>query len=160
MRINEWLARNRDEFKGPRDFPIASNIRDKFLTPLDKEFEKYGVERTELILYAISLAAKSRKSGQSLLRKSRDKHTRSRGEDLTNKMIFNITNQDPEKLEFLAAVMIDLFGPDSIRDYKDMFAKLQELAEEGLEILYEKFTEEYATSPSQFIDKILDGTLI
>ena len=158
MKIKEFILKKRDDSKGARDFYISAQAHDNFLNPMQEDLKKYGVEMTELILYSILLSAKNMKSkgGHSNVSSSYLQKTKS--EDPA-KAVFNITNLDTSKLEFLLCIMVDLYGDQSIFDYKEMIRNLQELAEEGLKILYDKYTQDYLIGPSKFIDDIFNGKL-
>ena len=56
-------------------------------------------------------------------------------------------------------ILINLYGVESILNYKDMMRKLVQLAEDGLELLYYKFSDDYIRSPAKFADDILNGKI-
>lgn len=158
MKIKEFILKKREDSKGARDFYISAEAHKDFLTPIQEELNKYSLEMTEIILYSILLSAKNRKNKLGHSTRSGDYSQKNKPTD-PPKAVFNITNLDASKLEFLLSVMVDLYGDESIFDYREMIKSLEELAEEGLEILYNKYSQDYLISPSKFIDDIFYGKL-
>lgn len=158
MKIKEFILTKREDSKGARDFYISAEAHKDFLIPMQEKLSKYSVEMTELILYSILLAAKNRKSKFGHSNVSGSYSQKDKTEE-PPKAVFNITNLDSSKLEFLLSIMVDLYGDESIFDYKEMIRNLEELAEEGLKILYDRFSQDYLISPSKFIDDIFNGKL-
>ena len=155
MKVKDFVLKKKDESKGPRDFTVSSITYNKFLMPIIDEFGKYNVEMTEIILFSILTSARNRKKGFRDGNLHNDKEKDASGEP--RKAIFNVTNLDSGKMEFLLSVMVYLYGEESIFNYKAMIKNLEDLAEEGLEIIYNKYANEYLKSPSKFIDDIFSG---
>ena len=153
MKVKDFVFKKKDESKGPRDFTVSSITYNKFLMPIIDEFGKYNVEMTEIILFSILTSARNRKKGfrDGNLHNDKDASGEPRS------AIFSITNLDSGKTEFLLSVMVYLYGEESIFNYKEMIKNLEDLAEEGLEIIYNKYEDEYLKSPSKFIDDIFNG---
>ena len=155
MKVRDFLLKKKDESKGQRDFSVSSITYNKFLRPIIDEFRKYNVEMTEIIFFSIQTSARNRKKGFRDVNSHNDKKRDASGEP--PKAIFSIANLEPRKMEFLLSVMVYLYGEESIFDYKEMIKNLEDLAEEGLEIIYNKYEDEYIMSPSKFIDDIFNG---
>ncbi|MCL4325845.1 MAG: hypothetical protein M1481_03345 [Candidatus Thermoplasmatota archaeon] len=157
MKVRDFFLKKRVETKGPRDFYITAGTYDNFLKPLSEEFNKYNVEMNEIIFFSILLSAKNRKNSSS--NSELHDHSRKNGSEGSPKGIFNISELDQDKMNFLLSVMVYLYGYESIFDYKDMIKKLEDLAEEGLKILHDKYAKQYMMSPSKFADNIFKGEL-
>lgn len=158
MKVKEFILKKREDSKGPRDFYISADVHKDFLTPMQDELGKYGVEMTEIILYSILLSAKAKEANHSKSYDSNIGKQKNKSEE-PPKAVFNITSLDTNKLEFLLSVMVDLYGDESIFDYKAMIKTLEELAEDGLAILYNKYSQDFLLSPSKFIDDIFYGRI-
>ena len=156
MKVKDFVLKKREEEKGPRDFHISDYTHNKFLSPISEELKKFSVEGREIILFAILLSAKKRKLDSG---KSNFSHKIKEEREGPPKAVISIIELDSEKIEFLLSIMIYLFGVESIFNYKEMIKTLEELAEEGLDILYNKFTNDYLNSPSKFADEIFNGKL-
>lgn len=152
MKIKEYIIHQYNEAGGPRDFIITSGAHENYLKPLHKELSKFGVEMTEIILYAISVAAISKSAENNNFGENSDWHS---GQE----HVFQIPNLDEDKIEFLLSVMIKLYGVNSLSDYKQMIKRLEQLAETGLQQLHETFFEEYFKLPDKFIDLVAEGRL-
>ena len=152
MKIKEFIINKYNSAGGPRDFIIDSNSHDNYLKPLHKELSKYGVEMTEIIFYAISIAANS-----DILETENVTEQTDAASGQAN--VFQIQSLDEDKIEFLMAVMIKLYGVDSLSNYKQMIKRLEWLAKVGLSKLHESFLENYIRFPDKFINSIVEGML-
>ena len=150
MRVKEFIFKKYEDSKGARDFRIPTSVHENYLNPIMSAFKEYNVEMTEIILYAIALAVKDRIKNN---RKSDFNAEKSK----ESTALFGIPSLDPDRLEFLVSVVVYLYGPDSIFDYRDFVNKTQNLAIEGLKLLFEKVQDEYHLSPSKFMDNIVNS---
>lgn len=150
MRVKEFIFKKYEDSKGARDFRIPTSVHENYLNPIISAFKEYNVEMTEIILYAIALAVKDRIKNN---RKSDFNAEKSK----ESTALFGIPSLDPDRLEFLVSVVVYLYGPDSIFDYRDFVNKTQNLAIEGLKLLHEKVQDEYLLSPSKFMDNIINS---
>jgi hypothetical protein len=150
MRVKEFIFKKYEDSKGARDFRIPTSVHENYLNPIMSAFKEYNVEMTEIILYAIALAVKDRIKNN---RKSDFNAEKSK----ESTALFGIPSLDPDRLEFFVSVVVYLYGPDSIFDYRDFVNKIQNLAIEGLKLLHEKVQDEYLLSPSKFMDNIINS---
>lgn len=158
MKVKEFILKKREEEGGPRDFILSGKAYNKFLQPISEEFKKYSVEMREIIFFSILLSA-NHKNDVNTNQNIKFNNDRENDSKESPKSVFSIIDLDTGKFEFLLSIMINLYGVESILNYKDMMRKLVQLAEDGLELLYYKFSDDYIRSPAKFADDILNGKI-